>query len=117
MSGIEYEGSTIQKIKEKIQSTPDPTKIEIDELLTYIRNKIHQTLARQPNPQKGDTMDKLEMKGNWNEIKGKLKEQYGDLTDDDLKYTEGQEEQLVGRIQKRLGKTRQETIHLLNTHQ
>ncbi len=41
---------------------------------------------------------KLNLKGNWNIIKGKLKQSYGELTDDDLTYTEGQEDELVGRI-------------------
>ena len=53
-------------------------------------------------------MDRLEWKGNWNEIKGGLKSKYGELTDDDLAYTEGQEDQLFGRLQQRLGKGRQE---------
>ncbi|MBX2840218.1 MAG: CsbD family protein [Flammeovirgaceae bacterium] len=48
-------------------------------------------------------MDKLEIKGNWNVIKGKLKQEYGNLTDDDLTYIEGQEEELLGRIQKKVG--------------
>lgn len=55
-------------------------------------------------------MDKLEIKGNWNEMKGKLKQKYADLTDDDLKYSEGKEEELVGRIQKKTGKTRDEVV-------
>lgn len=50
--------------------------------------------------------DKL--KGNWNEMKGKLKEEYGELTDNDLIYEEGKEEQLIGRIQKATGRTKQE---------
>ncbi len=52
------------------------------------------------------TTDK--MKGNWNLIKGKLKQEYGDLTNDDLAYTEGQEDEILGRIQKKTGKTKQE---------
>lgn len=48
------------------------------------------------------------IKGNWNVMKGKLKQQYGTLTDDDLLYIEGKEEELYGRLQKRLGKTRSE---------
>ena len=55
-------------------------------------------------------MDKLELKGTWNETKGKLKEKYGQLSDDDLKYAEGQEEQLIGRLQKKLGKSRDEVV-------
>jgi uncharacterized protein YjbJ (UPF0337 family) len=58
-------------------------------------------------------MDKLELKGNWNEVKGRLKRIYGDLTDDDLAYAEGREDELVGRIQKRLGKTREQTRDIL----
>lgn len=48
------------------------------------------------------------LKGNWNEVKGKLKQKYADLTDDDLLYVEGKEEELLGRLQQKLGKTRQE---------
>jgi uncharacterized protein YjbJ (UPF0337 family) len=48
------------------------------------------------------------IKGNWNVIKGKLKQEYADLTDDDLAYVEGKEDELLGRIQKRTGKTQEE---------
>ena len=53
-------------------------------------------------------MTKLEIKGNWNEIKGKLKQKYGELTDDDLTFAEGKEDELLGRLQKRLGKSKEE---------
>ena len=46
------------------------------------------------------------MKGNWNIIKGSLKKQWADLTDDDLLYEEGQEEEVLGRIQKKTGETK-----------
>jgi uncharacterized protein YjbJ (UPF0337 family) len=58
-------------------------------------------------------MNKLEFKGDWNIVKGKLKQQYGKLTDNDLHYTEGQEDELVGRIQKRLGQTKDEVERIL----
>jgi uncharacterized protein YjbJ (UPF0337 family) len=58
-------------------------------------------------------MDKLQIKGTWNDIKGRLKQQYADLTDDDLLYEEGQEDRLIGNLQKKLGKTREEIIDLL----
>ena len=51
---------------------------------------------------------KLQMKGSWNEIKGKLKQKYGQLTDDDLAFAEGKEDELLGRLQKRLGRTKDE---------
>ncbi|MCW3078213.1 MAG: CsbD family protein [Bacteroidetes bacterium] len=57
-------------------------------------------------------MDSKEFKirGNWNEIKGKIKQQYADLSDDDLKYEEGKDDELLGRIQKKIGKTKDEII-------
>ena len=53
-------------------------------------------------------MNDLTIKGNWNELKGKLKQKYSDLTDDDLAFTEGKEDELLGRIQKKIGKTKDE---------
>jgi uncharacterized protein YjbJ (UPF0337 family) len=49
----------------------------------------------------------LKMKGNWNEIKGKMKQQYANLTDDDLLYEEGKEDEFYGRIQKKTGQTKE----------
>ncbi|OAM89647.1 CsbD family protein [Termitidicoccus mucosus] len=53
------------------------------------------------------------MKGNWNVAKGKLKQAYASLTDDDLKYVDGQEDELIGRIQKRTGAERDEIVSVL----
>ncbi len=53
-------------------------------------------------------MNKLQIKGNWNEIKGKLKQKFADLTDDDFVYAEGKEDELLGRLQQRLGKCEEE---------
>ena len=53
-------------------------------------------------------MTKLEMKGTWNEAKGKLKQQYADLTDDDLLFEEGKEDELLGRLQKKTGQTKEQ---------
>ncbi len=60
-------------------------------------------------------MDKLELKGKWNEMKGKVKQAHADLTDDDLKYEEGQDDELLGRLQQKLGKTRDEIVHWLKS--
>ncbi|MFO7933878.1 MAG: CsbD family protein [Bacteroidales bacterium] len=59
-------------------------------------------------------MDKLNIKGNWNLIKGRLKQKYGELTDEDLTYVEGKEEELLGRLQKATGKAREELIEEIN---
>lgn len=60
-------------------------------------------------------MDKLELKGKWNELKGKVKQAHADLTDDDLKYEEGQDDELYGRLQQKLGKTREEVVTWLKS--
>jgi len=52
-------------------------------------------------------MNKLEIKGDWNITKGKLKQKWAKLTDDDLQFVEGKSEELLGRIQKRTGETRE----------
>ena len=53
------------------------------------------------------------IKGNWNELKGKLKQEYAQLTDNDLLYVEGMEDELHGRLQKGLGKTKDEVNTIL----
>lgn len=52
-------------------------------------------------------MNTLSMKGNWKEVSGKLKQQFANLTHDDLLYKEGKEEELSGRLEKKLGKTKE----------
>ena len=52
-------------------------------------------------------MTKLKFKGNWNETKGKLKQKYAQLTDDDLTFAEGKDDELLGRLQQRLGKSKE----------
>jgi uncharacterized protein YjbJ (UPF0337 family) len=53
-------------------------------------------------------MTKLEIKGKWNEIKGRLTQKYAQLTDDDLAFEEGKEEELLGRIQQRTGEAKED---------
>jgi uncharacterized protein YjbJ (UPF0337 family) len=53
-------------------------------------------------------MNKLTIKGDWKVISGKLKQEYADLTDDDLLFAEGKEEELLGRLQKKLGQTKEQ---------
>lgn len=58
-------------------------------------------------------MNELQIKGKWNEIKGKLKERFAVLTDNDLAYEEGKEEQLLGNLQEKLGKTKKEIKEII----
>ncbi len=54
------------------------------------------------------TMTDLNLKGTWNQISGKLKQKYAQLTDDDLTFADGKEDELMGRLQTRLGRTKEE---------
>ena len=60
-------------------------------------------------------MNDLNIKGNWNQIKGKLQQKFGDLTNDDLMFIEGKENELLGRLQNRLGKKKEEVIDEIKT--
>ncbi len=53
-------------------------------------------------------MNKLELKGTWNEAKGKLKQKYANLSDDDLTFEEGKEDEMLGRLQQKTGRTKEE---------
>jgi uncharacterized protein YjbJ (UPF0337 family) len=59
-------------------------------------------------------MNKLEIKGDWNITKGKLKQKWAKLTDDDLQYVSGKNDELLGRIQKRTGETREAIEKAIN---
>ena len=60
-------------------------------------------------------MDKLEIKGGWNELKGKIKQAYGDLTDDDLTHEEGKDDETLGKLQQKTGKSREELVNWINS--
>lgn len=58
-------------------------------------------------------MNKLQMKGGWEQAKGRLKQAYAELSDDDLTYVEGQDEELIGKLKAKLGKTEEEIRRIL----
>lgn len=55
-------------------------------------------------------MDELELRGHWHNVKGKAKQAYGDLTDDDTTWEEGKDEEFFGKMQKKLGKTKDQVV-------
>ena len=59
-------------------------------------------------------MDKLQLKGKWNQLKGAVKQEWADLTDDDLLYVEGKEDELLGRIQEKTGRAKEELLTWLD---
>lgn len=56
-----------------------------------------------------------QIKGNWTQFKGKVREKWGDLTDDDVARIEGNQEQLIGRIQERYGIAKEEAQRQVDT--
>ena len=59
-------------------------------------------------------MNKTEFKGNWLEQKGKLKQKFAELTDDDLLFEQGKKEEMLGKIQVKLGKTKEELQKIID---
>jgi len=57
-----------------------------------------------------EELDKIKLKGSWNELKGKVLQKYGDLTEDDLSFVKGKEEEMIGKLQQKLGKTKDEIL-------
>jgi uncharacterized protein YjbJ (UPF0337 family) len=60
-------------------------------------------------------MDRLDLKEKWHEIRDKVKQKYDHLTEDDLRYEKGKEEELISRIQNKVGKTRDEVVKWLRS--
>ena len=60
-------------------------------------------------------MNTIEMKGNWNEQKGKLKQKFAMLTDNDLMFAKGKKEEMYGRLQVKLGKTKEELVSIIES--
>jgi uncharacterized protein YjbJ (UPF0337 family) len=60
-------------------------------------------------------MNTTESKGNWNEIKGKLKQKFATLTDDDLLFADGKKDEMLGRLQIKLGKSKEELHKLISS--
>jgi len=59
-------------------------------------------------------MNKLNIKGNWNELAGKLKQKFANLTDNDLLFKKGKEEEFWGRLQIKLGKTKEQLRKIIS---
>jgi uncharacterized protein YjbJ (UPF0337 family) len=90
-----------------ISSERTPALTLGETLIRQLRSGVRTAMS----PIKFEVLDmstKLQIKGNWNEIKGKLKQKYGQLTDDDLTFAQGKEDELLGRLQQRLGKDKEE---------
>jgi uncharacterized protein YjbJ (UPF0337 family) len=59
-------------------------------------------------------MNKLTIQGNWKELAGKLKQKFAELSDDDVLYQDGKEEELLGKLQAKLGKTKEEVEDIID---
>ena len=61
------------------------------------------------------TMTTLKFKGTWNEVQGKLKQKYAQLTDDDLLFSEGKDDELLGRLQQKVGESKEKLRELISS--
>lgn len=60
-------------------------------------------------------MNTTELRGNWNEQKGKLKKKFAMLTDNDLRFLDGKKEEMLGKLQVKLGKTKEELYKIIES--
>ena len=90
-----------------------PPFVSLNEFRAGIAACVHRFVSREATDpgsacEISITMTKLQFKGGWNEVKGKLKQKYAQLTDDDLTFAEGKDDELVGRLQQKLGKSKED---------
>ena len=90
-----------------------PSFVSLNEFRAAIGACVHRFVSREATDpgsacEISITMTKLQFKGGWNEVKGKLKQKYAQLTDDDLMFAEGKDEELLGRLQQKLGKSKED---------
>jgi uncharacterized protein YjbJ (UPF0337 family) len=95
------------------KDTRESLKRSMDNWGDEIDRTVKSVLGKAEGLGLSGTGSSLKMKGNWNEIKGNLKQQYAQLTDDDLNYTEGNADEFVGNLQRKLGKTKREVYDML----
>jgi uncharacterized protein YjbJ (UPF0337 family) len=96
--------STLNNLKRSALKIGD----DMDEKFRMLTNKMESMgLTR--------SGDSLRIQGNWDQVKGKMKSQYGDLTDQDLAYIEGKEDTFLGGLEAKLGKTKQELVSWINS--
>jgi uncharacterized protein YjbJ (UPF0337 family) len=98
------------KLAEDLQETTD----RAIETINDFSERIKEIVAESGGDLAALGLDALELKGNWNQIKGKLKSKFSQLTDDDLTFVEGKENELIGGLQKKLGKTKEQIVDLIN---
>ena len=94
---------TIDNLKRSAMRLGD----QLDSTFRTAMNKLEDKGLTRPG-------DSLQVQGKWDSVKGKMKSQYGDLTDQDLAYLEGQEDQFLGNLQTKLGKTKKELVSWIN---
>ena len=82
-------------------------KLFLQSVGTLLAKKNSRRAGSRDRNKNQNYMSTLTAKGNWNIAKGKLKQKFAQLTDDDLQFIEGKEDELIGRIQKRTGQARE----------
>jgi uncharacterized protein YjbJ (UPF0337 family) len=98
------------RLAEDLQETTDRAIETINDL----SERIREIVSEHGGDLAAIGLDALELKGSWNQIKGKLKSRFSQLTDDDLTFVEGKENELIGTLQRKLGKTKDQIVDLIN---
>lgn len=97
------------------RATRDTLKRSLSKVSDDAERTIKSWMDSLENSGATDAGSSLIMRGSWDDVKGQLKQNYADLTDDDLTYAEGKEDELFGRLQRKLGKTKDEIVKLISS--
>jgi uncharacterized protein YjbJ (UPF0337 family) len=89
--------------------------VSVIETLTFVLWNFFHTCPPRCGNLKIKTMNTTEVKGNWNEQKGKLKQKFAVLTDNDLMFDEGKKDEMLGKLQIKLGKTKEELQRIIGS--
>lgn len=96
--------STLDSLKKNAMRLGD----QMDETFRMAMNKLENMGLTRAG-------DSLQIQGSWDQVKGKMKAKYGELTDQDLAYLEGQEDKFLGNLETKLGKSKRELIQWINS--
>ncbi|WP_230679834.1 CsbD family protein [Pontibacter rufus] len=96
------------------RATRDTLKRSLSKVSEDMERTIKNWMDSLENSGTTEPGSSLVMRGSWDDVKGQLKQNYAELTDEDLTYAEGKEDELFGRLQRKLGKTKDEIVKLLS---
>ncbi|MER2996406.1 CsbD family protein [Pontibacter populi] len=96
------------------QTTRDSVKRSLTKAGEDMEKTMKNWMSKLERSGRTEPGSSLVMHGSWDDVKGQLKQNYAELTDEDLTYAEGKEDELFGKLQVKLGKTKEDIVSLID---